>query len=1499
MPPPSPYVAAQSNPRVVFLLQGGTKRPIPDPETLAYILRQTGQVVQTIPDARLAQYPTGAPVPSRRDGILYRGPDASTEQMRGGERRRIPDATTRRGLGLWDHRPLPISDADRAAIPAGSPIPSASWFAQPPRAPVPVALLPFRIETRFGHGEGNQPELWVRIFPDTAHVDSFEPELTADETAARQAYLADPRATSTDADQRRAAWARLARRFGSARAAWIVSPAAGTSGTKSSDWTRAARTAVLPDRFIVCAYDDRGNVIRQSGAEIADGLVLGPSPGGGDPAGDEGLRWMRDFQRAVELGLGVRVPISTQQAYAGFARVLVLGVKSRLDPSAAAVRLGDALDAHHYTDGIELLRHGTPTNNSETTKSGYHSDDPGYAQSFAVERGEPRCPSADGRGDGDRLAHAFGVAATRLAFVRGAEGRHDDAPSAMNTLLWPATLGYYLGQLVPGAVADPANTLPAVRSHFITWVRARGAWPTLRLGRQPYGIVPVVWSAGYQPLEGGPLSSRLLTVLQALRPIWRASASQLERVGRGNDPDVTLAAVLGMCPSSMSYAGRSVLGPQWNQFYWRFLGRAVGSSWWTRLGQLSTAAVGSLADTLKSTRLGNATYLPAHFQLASNVVIWQLSDIPLADNYLRAFAGMGFTQLRDAAPPPRPVPLLWLLARHAALRQYADSAYELLGAAVSPPDRLEPELIDVSPTVHTPRVWDHLALALPNGNAVGIYLDQHKSDGPAPFVEFWHALDSLAEMSTVDLDTALRETLDLCSHRLDAWYTSLASQRLDFVRQQAGNQLTIYLGAYGWVDDVRPQPVATSFGYVHAPSLGHAATAAVLRSGYVTHQTSESTACAIDLSSARVRQAQQLLDGVRAGQPVGTLLGYQLERALHERSLDAYISHFREFKPMEGVAGDCVVDGLSLLDARATIPWGTQHFPPLGDTAQVALDAELSRLADTLDALSDLMLAESVHQLVGGNPLRAGATVDAIGRGDSPPPVLDVTRTPRRGAVITYRLLALLPDGLASGWPSTPRGRAEPRLDAFVAGLLGPPERVRVRAQVVSPDNAVVATIELTLADLGLGPLDVVALPDRAPGPAGQSEIEQRIARVAWSRRPAGTPDGSRVVLMLERDSSWAPEQLSIDELLTAACSARALIASSRGATGTDLALPDQSADPAIDRSELQSRADAAAAALASARARFGDGTAVDVALDGATLFGIRGAIPLLDSSSWQTQAERTRVELDTRFARLAALEVGFSRSTAAPTAARDHDVARLRVIFGEGFSVVPCLTAAASGILPTLFAGSDALLQNRPLDAVTWLSRCARVRPGASRLEDAMLYAEALNSGARLELSVAQLPQQSNDVWAALPLPPSTRPADRLSVVALGAPATSHAALFIDEWLETVPNATETTGVTFHVDDPKSRAPQAIILAVQPDDFPEWTLESVEGTLLDAVELAQLRAVDPDALGSIGHFLPALLFATNLGGDAPDAITTDLTLATRPPIVRPPVPTPQPPIFG
>ena len=97
---------------------------------------------------------------------------------------------------------------------------------------------------------------------------------------------------------------------------------------------------------------------------------------------------------------------------------------------------------------------------------------------------------------------------------------------------------------------------------------------------------------------------------------------------------------------------------------------------------------------------------------------------------------------------------------------------------------------------------------------------------------------------------------------------------------------------------------SSNFGHIHAPSLDQAVTAAILRNGHLANATPEAPdLLAVDLSSERVRWAQQIIEGIRNGQSLGALLGYRLERALHDEPtvfLDELIYELRRAFPLAG-----------------------------------------------------------------------------------------------------------------------------------------------------------------------------------------------------------------------------------------------------------------------------------------------------------------------------------------------------------------------------------------------------------------------------------------------------------------------------------------------------------------------------------------------------------------------------------------------------------------------
>ena len=105
------------------------------------------------------------------------------------------------------------------------------------------------------------------------------------------------------------------------------------------------------------------------------------------------------------------------------------------------------------------------------------------------------------------------------------------------------------------------------------------------------------------------------------------------------------------------------------------------------------------------------------------------------------------------------------------------------------------------------------------------------------------------------------------------------------------------------------------------------------------------------------------------------------------------------------------------------------------------------------------------------------------------------------------------------------------------------------------------------------------------------------------------------------------------------------------------------------------------------------------------------------------------------------------------------------------------------------------------------------------------------------------------------------------LDDAALAAPL--QAGLLIDEWTETVPTDREITGVAFNVNRPNATAPQAVLVAVPATLGGHWTFDDLVGAVHEALDLAQLRAVEPDALigrgadqsaGAYFQALPAIL---------------------------------------
>src|SRR5262245_20042775 len=300
---------------------------------------------------------------------------------------------------------------------------------------LPLVLLPVRLETRFATS-GQAQELWIRVYPDEIHADSHEHELTDIEIAAGQAFW---NAVWADANAAAIAWQVLLQTVATPRAAWVVRVLTPTNleddprpetpdfpepPRKTDAWTRAAEARLLPDRFVALGFRQGTEVTRAIGRAIVEPLAVTLAPDASaaqqlDISGDglvvdDAVRWTIDFDRAVEVGMGLKMTLSSVDVQSGFDELIVIGVKGSLPAQQSAAELAQLFDEHHFGRGLAFVRQGTPTNNTERAPSGYPPEDPNGARSFDIERDETR--SVTGR-DGERFATALGIPSVALKHV--------------------------------------------------------------------------------------------------------------------------------------------------------------------------------------------------------------------------------------------------------------------------------------------------------------------------------------------------------------------------------------------------------------------------------------------------------------------------------------------------------------------------------------------------------------------------------------------------------------------------------------------------------------------------------------------------------------------------------------------------------------------------------------------------------------------------------------------------------------------------------------------------------------------------------------------------------------------------------------------------------------------------------------------------------------------------------------------------------------------------
>jgi hypothetical protein len=1241
------------------------------------------------------------------------------------------------------------------------------------------------------------------------------------------------------------AWQALVRTVAPSRALHLLR---NRTAVGDPQWAaRVGHMALLPSRVTIFAVASNRTVTPLVSGSSIDDIRYTP-----EALQDPG--WLTNFDVAISKGMGCRLTdpqlVSTALAADW---IVAVGITNDTAPDALSALMTDAI----ANGSFEFLDQETPTNNSTGTSSGLaqpRADIPAFlARATPSEQG---LLDASVEQSTDSFSEALQIPP---AVTRNAPGAADASLEDARAMLY--VVGPVLFDSVAQGVVDwHGLDEDRVLDFFAQSIAARGTLPPTRFGKNPYGVLPITSVNDLEPsafdtADEARIDALIKKYLTATRDSLLDPSRAPPPVIAPGDPDV--AAKLGEILKLNSVSRRvDVADTGTDSTKALRCAYVTGADWNPSdyLQSLRTKPLRQLPDPDESDPAPPLLYRLARLSLQKNVVLpVVMNGTTSAQLSLRTMRAPGADPIQDAR-------------RNLVL---ATSAISVANGAV-----LTGIGTDVAAAIR--RMSARLVQGLARLADVAA-----RPDGAAR------------------LEILLMETIDLFQHRVDAWATGLAYRRI--VRRRRAGRTGLNAGYYGMLGRLRPtSATGGTDGYIQAPSLGQAATAALLRSANLRHAKGP---FAIDLSSGRVRRAEYYLDLLRKGLSLAEALGHAGERFLHQARRDDLIFPLRQELPFRNVNDGSsleirLFDGLAFLDADvATFP----------TDAQSTLNNLKTALADDLDTLSDLVLAEAVHQRSQGNAAAANAWLQVLS-GQPVPGSPAIVRTVRSGQASSHRLAWLL-DPSAAG--SGARALAEPALAALAANAIAGFQGCSAIVEIAGAAAAPVRISARLATDLGLEPIDLLI--------GGESELRLRAFNFAlrsWARdaqlqQSLGPLPHENIVSFLAQSR---PMTLRTDDgtppaasLIQRATSLRGIVQQARVLDTGDLnaaARPDQSLTDAVAAQLvaesgvlLATRANALAARIsadtATARStlsqflfkarnyrnsvdnalapselalRFAEVEVArnpfDDALVGVSRYGEPSALRIFATGEVALGPEvfapvfaSLLNRLDAKAARLKAAAQAAAASFPDASAAR-RVVAALKdalqgALDGEAFPILPVVRKRPETTVEADFTSGAAVQDS----LAEWAPLRTRVR-NASTFGSTMPTLQAF--------AVTEAATTTNDPDGDT-RPENEAPKPRffgtfLADKTFAAGATLYAGLVIDEWAEQRPSRSQTTGIAINYDSPQSEAPNCLLLCEPPTgDVTAWSESLAAQMVAETISWMKIRALPAQRRLSPGGQLPQI----------------------------------------
>jgi len=1208
-------------------------------------------------------------------------------------------------------------------------------------------------------------------------------------------------------------------------------------------------TELLPERFILQAemktHKKKVNTIWRYGRRLPKCLQVGLDMNSLEKAVNEKesqehihlagkLRWMTDYDEAERMGMAITLPLDTfryrrlkykeikKDAQGNrkvnsqhmdrrfeFQSIYIMGVNNENEDECSKI-LANLLQNHLYSnEGYDLLKVGTPTNiltNEE--KDAYDTSTKKQIERYRNQAENcinPTTPSAGS--DLKLLKELFTLDDSVLANVLDKSG-NSNREIAKARIVNSAMIDYLNNSLVSIFKNGKNQRLNDFLSQDVL---ARGPFPPLRIGSQPYGILPIC-DFKYLKFEKNDPLCLVKDIVLLLINKWNNVADNLVNYN-GDKTTITsndYLHAIGCTPISASFWKRTTVKPD----------------------ELILNA-----QAFRSYDCQDDGYFDDQTEKISRIAE-QYVDGVNADTVKSLIEGYNEIPLRES-------------------KHFVNQLDEPISTLIS----------NIKKKV---------------ANQLGKDVDDN------------------------EIRNLVVEFFDLFTHRLDAWLMGLLSNKLRSRMDKGQHRLG--LGSFGWVFNlVEPNKNASaqqrSGEYILAPSANQAITGAVLRSAYKNSLVGGKPDydMSVNLSSERVRNAIRIIEGIQNGLSVGTILGTDLERLIHDNwkqndkssELDCCIYPLRkkypqithmdqEDKTQKQEISDndiTVVNGSRLLEdyRKAGNKAGWLSSLKLFDENAAKKEPQLLKLIDCIDdeydALTDVILSESVYKLTQGNTEAVEALTNAL-HNEKNVPLPDVTEIPIHSAQIDGYMVVSLPiDAIATtdGLIAT----AEPKVDQWLNQTLGGTDKMSIT--FINGDDYYCRN----LAQLGISPSELVYLS------ANKSAFFNFLKLRFWQQ--------THIFAQIDTESS---EFISFDEAEIAIDSLREILFDSRALKASDMVketgLSDTSAYESLNDKwyhtfeQVQMLVNTMNSLLAEQAAiqnptlsnynhiampddklKDAVGTMIDCFAMGHTnaLDSVRedmfvGDRTFISDTHYVTEAIKMQ---HTFYSSMQTMANNLTQALQeAQQIIKDEITCEtaanaIKKLLISNMLIVPRFSPDANVPVEQLHHEQQKgfYLNVTPMTVEEQMHELAQVNDTLKDMEMVRLF-QKWNFVDNAEIVPLQIPamignrpewlgtevsseEQVDDAYIYLLMHPENMPQKQGETMA---------GIVLAHWTERVPYSDQTAAISFNYDQPDAEAPQTLLLAVSTKDNDScWSENMLLRTLKSAMHMVKCRSVDPDSL--------------------------------------------------